>query len=107
MHQRPLLLTSVTHLPSIWSTVDRKSDSFRAGHLGRTGTVPALAQPFSPWPAPRPRGLANLDSPARGGSEREHAADQGPPGQRADDSVDGDAERLLEAAHRRRGLGAE
>src|SRR6266568_1034392 len=30
-----------------------------------------------------------------------------PPGQRADDPVDGDSERLLEAAHRGRGLGPE
>ena len=69
--------------------------------------VPSPAQPSSSWLAPRPRGPANLDAPTRGRSEREHAADQGPPGQRADDSVDGDPERLLEAAHRCRGLGPE
>src|SRR6185437_15993208 len=127
MHQTPLLLTLVTRFTGFLSTVDRDRYRLRAGHLYRTGLVsrpsaavlalrrnrrhpaqlPYPAQPSSPRPAPRPRGPANLDAPARGRSEREHAADQSPPGQRADDPVDGDPERLLEAAHGCRGLGPE
>src|ERR1700730_9217900 len=146
MHQTPLSLTLVTCFTAILSTVDSNRHRLLAGHLYRTGPVPAPAQPSSPSgvavldrlsrprpsvepsspgsavlvqrsrprpaqsaprPAPRPRGPADLVAHARGGSEREHAADQGPPGQRADDPVDGDPERLLEAAHRSRGLGPE
>src|SRR5690348_4022095 len=127
MHQTSLLLNPVTRFTGFLSTVDRYQYRLPADHLYRTGPVPAPAQPSSPsgetvltrlsrpypaqpsWPrpAPRPRGPANLDAPARGRSEREHAADQGPPGQRADDPVDGDPECLLEAAHGCRGLGPE
>src|SRR5690348_6992310 len=110
MHQTSLLLTPVTHFTGFLSTVDRDQYRLPADHLYRTGLVsapvqpssppgetvltrlsrPHPAQPSSPRLAPRPRGPANLDAPARGRSEREHAADQSPPGQRADDSVDGD-----------------
>src|SRR5882757_370590 len=89
----------------------------RACDLRRTGVVPAPAQPPRPSMVILAPGAALLavarSAPprpsepryaARGGSEREHAADQSPPGQRADDPVDGDSERLLEAAHRGRGL---
>src|SRR6266699_5627105 len=107
MHQRSLLLTLATHLPSIWSTVDRKSVQLPSWSLRPNGYGTRPSAATRARPAPRPRGPANLVTPARGGSEREHAADQGPPGQRADDPVDGDAERLLEATHRRRGLGPE
>src|SRR6185437_3724960 len=109
MRQTPLLLTLVTRFTGILSTVNRNRYRLLAGHLYRTGLVSAPAQPSSPFgetvlalrrdrphpaqpsaprPAPRPRGPADLAAPARGGSEREHAADQGPPGQRADDPVD-------------------
>src|SRR6266699_968357 len=107
MHQRSLLLTLATHLPSIWSTVDRKSVQLPSWSLRPNGYGTRPSAATRARPAPRPRGPANLVTPARGGSEREHAADQGPPGQRADDPVDGDAERLLEAPDRRRGLGPE
>src|SRR6266704_2569044 len=116
MHQRPLLCTSVTHLTSIWSTVDRKSVqlpswSLRPNGYGSRPSAAVLALARSAPPRPSEPGCTcpgrtrPPDQPARSG--REHAADQGPPGQRADDPVDGDAERLLEAAHRRRGLGPE
>src|SRR5262249_36280124 len=43
----------------------------------------------------------------RGGPGGEQAPAGGPPGQRADDPVDDEPERLLEAAHGGRGLGPE
>src|SRR5580704_5953037 len=77
----------------------------------RPGTYPLrapAAQRAVPRSSPRWPGL-RLARPATApeGSEREHAADQGPPGHRADDAVDGNPERLLEGAHRGSGLGPE
>src|SRR6266536_859844 len=126
-------VTSVTCFTSTWLTVDRNRyrseqvikaerawfppprSPFRSGMViltrrsrprprrsrprpGRSRLRPARSAP------PRP---SEPRCAARGGSGREHAADQRPPGQRADDPVDGDSERLLEAAHRGRGLGPE
>src|SRR5882672_3132862 len=48
MHQTPLLLTLVTGFTGFLSTVDRDRYHLRAGHLYRTGPVPASAQPSSP-----------------------------------------------------------
>src|SRR5213080_308040 len=106
MHQTPLLLTLATHFTTFLSTVDRNRYRLLAGHLYRTGLVPAPAQPSSPSGAAvltlrrsRPHPAAVLvrrsrphparSAPprpsepgcARGRLEREHAADQGPPGQ--------------------------
>src|SRR6266536_2080423 len=126
-------VTSVTCFTSTWLTVDRNRyrseqvikaerawfppprSPFRSGMViltrrsrprprrsrprpGRSRLRPARSAP------PRP---SEPRCAARGGSGREHAADQRPPGQRADDPVDGDSERLLEAAHRGRGLRPE
>src|SRR5262249_3104031 len=71
----------------------------RAAVFARAAAL-ALARSAPPRPS-EPR------CATRGGSEREHAADERPPGQRADDSGDDEPERLLEAAHGGRGLGPE
>src|SRR6266480_151555 len=98
MHQTPLLLTLATRFTTFLSTVDSNRYRLLAGHLYRTGLVPAPAQPSSPSGAavltrqPSSSGVAVLvrrsrphparSAPprpsepgcARGRSEREHAA---------------------------------
>src|SRR2546425_9506211 len=69
------------------------------------GSWPARMVMFYQPRRPQPGGTAAGPLAGRLRSERQHAADQCPPGHLADDAVDGDPECLLETTHRRIGLG--